>query len=107
MEQQQRRVLIAVPSTTDVVGAGGVAPRWANYVAELRRSGWLVDVWTVDAQDEGQRIPRVVHPFFPRTLCDAPSPQWTMRLWRRLRSEQRPRCVVVTDLFNDVNIALL
>ena len=107
MEQPQRRVLVAVPSTTDVVGAGGVAPRWANYVAELRRSGWLVDVWTVDAQDEGQRIPRVVHPFFPRTLCDAPSSLWTMRLWRRLRSEKRPRCVVVTDLFNDVNIALL
>ena len=69
MEQQQRRVLVAVPSTTDVVGAGGVAPRWANYVDELRRSGWVVDVWTVDAQDEGQRIPRVVHPFFPRTRC--------------------------------------
>jgi glycosyltransferase involved in cell wall biosynthesis len=107
MEPQQRRVLVAVPSTTDVVGAGGVAPRWANYVNELRRSGWVVDVWTVDAQDEEQRIPRVVHPFFPRTLTDAPSSLWTMRLWRRLRSEQRPRCVVVTDLFNDVNIALL
>ena len=73
MEQQQRRVLVAVPSTTDVVGAGGVAPRWANYVNELRRSGWLVDLWTVDSQEASQRIPRVVHPFFPRTLTDAPS----------------------------------
>ncbi len=41
MEQQQRRVLVAVPSTTDVVGAGGVAPRWAEVAVSLLMIGGI------------------------------------------------------------------
>ena len=120
-----KRALIAVPSVTDVVGAGGVAPRWRGYTRELEASGWVVDLWTVDAADAGQRIPRCVHPFFPKTLTDAraprprardsrresrppqaPSPTWMWALWRRF-AQFRPDVMVVTDLFNDVNLALL
>ena len=70
---RERRALIAVPSITDVVGAGGVAPRWRGYARELEASGWVVDLWTVDAADASQRIPRCVHPFFPKTLTDVRS----------------------------------
>ena len=66
-----KRALLAVPSVTDVVGAGGVAPRWRGYVRELESRGWVVDLWTVDAPEPEQRIPRCVHPFFPKTLTDA------------------------------------
>jgi len=103
---RSRRCLLAVPSVTDVVGAGGVAPRWGNYLRELKTNGWVVDLHTVDAADYEQRIPRVVHPFFPKTLTDAPSATWMFRLWRRFRAA-RPDVVIITDLFNDVNLALL
>jgi len=100
------RALVCVPSVSDVVGAGGVAPRWRGYVGELEAAGWAVELWCVDSADAQRRIPRCVHPFFPLTLTDLPSVPWMWALRRALRS-RRPDVVVVTDLFNDVPVALL
>ena len=82
---RERRALIAVPSITDVVGAGGVAPRWRGYARELEASGWVVDLWTVDAAGASQRIPRCVHPFFPKTLTDVRSSRVVSRARARRR----------------------
>jgi len=98
------RVVICVPSLRDVTGAGGVAPRWRLYVSELENDGYECEVWCVDSLDEGKRIPRCVHPFYPKTFIDLPSPFMMARLWLRLKGA---KALVATDLFNDVNLGLL
>ena len=105
-----------VPSTTDINGAGGVAARWREYSLELERDGWCVELWTVDSNDPATKIPRYRLANFPGTLTDSPGIGFVWKIWNRLVSQSddandntstRPSCVIMTDLFSNVPLALL
>uniref|UniRef100_A0A7S3NJG9 Glycosyltransferase subfamily 4-like N-terminal domain-containing protein n=1 Tax=Aureoumbra lagunensis TaxID=44058 RepID=A0A7S3NJG9_9STRA len=100
-----RVLFVCVPSVSDVTGAGGVAPRWRLYIKQLEENGWRVETWTVDKSGL-EMLPRCVHPFYPKTLIDSPSPLLIWKLYHRLQIGDIA-CVLITDLFNDVNLALL
>ena len=106
-QKPKKKVVVCVPSLSDVNGAGGVAPRWKLYIGELRKAGYVPEIWTVSCDDGSPKVmPRCVHPFYPKTLIDMPSPWMMARLWRSL-SDGETKALVVTDLFNDVNLGLL
>ena len=97
-----------MPSITDVNGAGGVAARWHEYTLELTNEGWTVELWTVDAEDPDRTIPRYHLPNFPSTLTDSPGVGFCHKIWRRLnRRDPVVSCVVMTDLFSNVPIAMM
>ena len=101
-------LLLMMPSITDVNGAGGVAARWHEYTRELTNEGWTVELWTVDAEDPDRAIPRYHLPNFPSTLTDSPGVGFCHKIWRRLnRRDPVVACVVMTDLFSNVPIAMM
>ena len=101
-------LLLMMPSTTDVNGAGGVAARWHEYMRELVDEGWDVELWTVDSKDPEFAIPRYHLPNFPDTLTDSPGVGFCLKIWRRLnRRDPMVSCVVMTDLFSNVPIAMM
>ncbi len=122
-------ILLLVPSTTDINGAGGVAARWREYAVELEHAGWQVELWTVDSKTDATKIPRYHLANFPGTLTDSPGAGFVWQVWKRLAAtgdddagmskqsgntpvreqplRRKVRCVIMTDLFSNVPLALL
>ena len=88
-----------------------------------------MELWTVDSKTDATKIPRYHLANFPGTLTDSPGAGFVWQVWKRLAAtgdddagmskqsgntpvreqplRRKVRCVIMTDLFSNVPLALL